>query len=79
MLLSPSLTLGESMDSVGVGSSSMIVPVPNTSGLFGIKASATFIPTVSFGSSRESVITGNSYVWMTSPGSNSSIQPVIVA
>ena len=71
----PSATLGESIDSVGAASSSVIVPVPvpaelDTAALVGPLRATTI---VSSGSSCASPVTDTSRVCVVSPGSKVSV------
>ena len=76
--LSPSVTLGSLIDSVGVASLSVIVPVPvpavvETAAFTG-SFSRTF--TVSFASSRTSPVTATSKVWLVVPAAKVSVPAV---
>ena len=71
----PSDTLGESIDSVGAASSSVIVPVPvpdmlDTTALVGLLSVTT---TVSFGSSSVSPVTDTTNVLLVSPAAKVSV------
>ena len=77
--LSPSVTLGESIDSVGASSSSVIVPVPvpavfDTAAFVGLLSSTT---TVSFDSSSVSPVTDTSKVRLVVPAAKVSVPPAI--
>ena len=77
--LSPSVTLGESIDSVGASSSSVIVPVPvpavfDMAAFVGLLRDTT---TVSFDSSRTSPSTDTSKVWLVVPAAKVSVPPVM--
>ena len=77
--LSPSVTLGSLIDSVGVASSSVIVPVPvpavvETAAFTG-SFSRTF--TVSFASSKTSPVTDTLKVWLVVPAAKVSVPPAM--
>ena len=77
--LSPSVTLGESIDNVGTPSLSVIVPVPVPA----VVETAAFVGalsdtrTVSFDSSRTSPVTDTLKVSLVVPAANVSVPPVI--
>ena len=75
--LSPSVTLGELIDSVGVASLSVIVPVPVPAEIVAFVALLRATTTVSFGSSRTSPVTDTLKVWLVVPAAKVSVPPVI--
>ena len=75
--LSPSVTLGESIDSVGRSSSSVIVPVPLTVEIVAFAALLRVTTTVSFDSSSVSPVTDTLKVWLVVPAVKVSVPPVI--
>ena len=75
--LSPSVTLGESIDSAGAPSSSMIVPVPATVASVAFAALLRKTMTVSFDSSFVSPVTATSKVWLVVSAGKVNVPPVI--
>ena len=65
--LSPSVTLGESMDATGVPSSSVMVPVPVPAAMVAFAALPSVSTTVSFDSSVVSEVTETEKVLLVSP------------
>ena len=74
--LSPSVTLGESMETV-TPSSLTIVPVPVAVEIVAFAALLSIATTVSFGSSSVSPVTDTSKVWLVVPIAKVSVPPVI--
>ena len=74
--LSPSVTLGESMDTVGVPSSSVIVPVPVAVETAAFAALLSVTTTVSSASSVVSPVTDTLKVWLVAPAAKVSVPPV---
>ena len=77
--LSPSATLGELIDSVGVSSSSVIVPVPVPAVVETAAFTGSFsrTVTVSFASFRTSPVTDTLKVWLVVPAAKVSVPPGI--
>ena len=75
--LSPSVTLGESIDSVGAPSSSMIVPVPVAVAIVAPVAPLRVTTTVSTDSSSVSPVTDTSKVRLVVPAAKVSVPAVI--
>ena len=75
--LFPSATLGESIDSVGVPSSSVIVPVPLAVEIVAFVGLLRVTTTVSFDSSSVSPVTDTSKVRLVVPAAKVSVPPVI--
>ena len=75
--LSPSVTLGESIDSVGASSSSVIVPVPVAVEIVASVALLRVTTMVSLTSSIASPVTDTSKVWLVVPAAKVSVPPVI--
>ena len=75
--LSPSVTLGELIDSDGVLSSSVIVPVPVAVKIVAFAALLRVTMTVSSASSSVSPVTDTSKVWLVVPTAKVSVPPVM--
>ena len=73
--VSPSVTVGLSMDSAGVASSSAIVPVPVSSpeGMVALVGPLKVTSIVSFASSRASPVSVTSIVWVVVPAAKVSV------
>ena len=75
--LSPSVTLGESIETVGAPSSSVIVPVPVAVPVVAFAALLNVTTTVSSASSAVSPVTDTSKLRLVVPAANVSVPPVI--